>query len=281
MPNFTMAYVAGESLRHLHGEVVGQDGRALSGVSVTVRSPSLQGVRATTTDVRGRYRMLALPGGTYTLTARHLGYGPKRLDGAVVLPGQTTSLQRITLEQRAMEMTPVTVEAGRHRIDPTTATLSAIVDARTFSNLPTDRGYTGIVSLLPQANQSFYGDRINISGATGWENAYYIDGVNVTDPYRADGGIQLPYNFVDYIEVKTAGHDVADSRAFGGTISVVTASGGNSLKGSVFAFFTNSGLSSKTERSIIDLRSGAFSRGIGPRLPASGPLTSRSVHSRR
>src|SRR2546425_12247438 len=88
----------------------------------------------------------------------------------------------------------------------------------------------------------------SIGGATGLENAYFIDGVNVTSPHLGGPGVLpvsdfvLPYNFVRTVEVKEGGYDARYGRAIGGTVNAVTYSGGNAFEGSVFAFFTNSAL---------------------------------------
>ena len=48
--------------------------------------------------------------------------------------------------------------------------------------LPSDRDYQSIVTLLPHANVSYSGDRANISGTSGPESNYYVDGANVVEP---------------------------------------------------------------------------------------------------
>src|SRR2546425_5750031 len=57
----------------------------------------------------------------------------------------------------------------------------------------------------------------SIGGATGLENAYFIDGVNVTSPHLGGPGVLpvsdfvLPYNFVRTVEVKEGGYDARRS----------------------------------------------------------------------
>ncbi len=256
---------------HIHGRVVTEDRQPAGGVVITAEGASLQGTRTVETDERGRFRFLALPGGTYTVRARRIGYRPVVLERVPVLPGQTTSLEAITLELQPVQLASLTVEGDRPVVDPTSTTLGTTLDSRAFEALPTSRDYRSIVTLLPQANVSFYGDRLNISGTTGFDNAYYIDGVNVTEPHRGDGAIGLPYNFIDHIELKSGGFGAEYGRTLGGIVSVVTSAGGNEHRGSVFAFFTNSGLSSRIERGLLDLRTGRFTRyDVGASL--GGPI---------
>lgn len=122
--------------------------------------------------------------------------------GAVRL-GHITALGEITLEEQAAELEPVVVTAGPPHVDPLTAALGADLPATVIEHLPAGRDYRSVVTLLPHANESFLGDGVNIAGGTGLENAYFVDGANVTEPYRGDGGIDLPFDLIDYLQLKT------------------------------------------------------------------------------
>ena len=91
-----------------------------------------------------------------------------------------------------------------------------------------------MISLLPQSNLSYYGDGVNIGGATGFENKYFVDGVEVTDPLLGVSSTYLPYNFIKEVEVKAGGYEAEFQSALGGVINVVTNSGTNQFHGSVF-----------------------------------------------
>ena len=87
-----------------------------------------------------------------------------------------------------------------------------------FEKIPLDRNYKNIITLLPQANTSYYGDGANIGGATGFENKYFVDGVEVTDPLIGASGTNLPYNFIQEIDLQEGGYD-AGSTGFAGRTS--------------------------------------------------------------
>src|SRR5690242_18938744 len=50
------------------GTVTSSHGQSLPGVTISVHSPALQGVRSVTSDASGRYILRALPPGDYTVT---------------------------------------------------------------------------------------------------------------------------------------------------------------------------------------------------------------------
>ena len=65
--------------------------------------------------------------------------------------------------------------------------------SETYSTLPVDRNYRSIATILPHANASFKGDGVNISGATGLGNKYFIDGVEVTDGFLERGLVNIVF----------------------------------------------------------------------------------------
>src|SRR2546422_3221932 len=159
--------------------------------------------RATQTDPQGFFQVLALPPGSYTVRLARIGFRSIAIDSVPVRIGKTTNLGLVTVEPQALELGELVVTAQRFSIDPTGSTIGVDVDAGTYDKLPVGRDYRSIVGFLPHANTSYYpGDPVNIGGATGLENAYFIDGVNVTSPHLGGPGVLpvsdfvLPYNFV-------------------------------------------------------------------------------------
>src|SRR5580765_7216011 len=58
----------GQTSGSLSGKITDDAGAALPGVTVEVKSPSLQGARIAVTDAFGEYRFPLLPPGMYTVT---------------------------------------------------------------------------------------------------------------------------------------------------------------------------------------------------------------------
>jgi hypothetical protein len=255
----------------LQGLVVSTDDAPIV-VSVSVSGPSLQGSRVVEADAMGHFRLLRLPVGSYSVRITAIGYQPLLVEDVRVRLGSTTTLGQLRMQRaRAVELPPVTVTASQVLIDPTSTNLGANIDARVFEYLPLERNYRSVVALLPHANQSFLGDEINVGGSTGLENIYYIDGVNVTEPYRASTGTNLPYNFIKEVQVKQGGYQAEYGKALGGIVNVVTHSGGNEWEGTAFGFFTNHRLAGEAFAGLEDLGRGDFaSYDIGFRL--SGPI---------
>jgi hypothetical protein len=77
----------------------------------------------------------------------------------------------------------------------------------------------------------------SISGATGAENAFFINGLNTTNFINGLGGATVPFDFYQTVEVKTGGYQAEFGRAIGGVVNAVTKSGSNDFTGGVHVNF--------------------------------------------
>jgi hypothetical protein len=236
---------------NLEGWILGSDNEPLPDVNISVSGSSLQGLRGTASNNDGYFRVVALPVGKYTVEVNHVAYTETIYENVKIHLGKTTTLGEILLQLKTLEMRALTVTVDRPIIDPTTTTSGLNLEYDNIESLPANRDYHSVVALTPQANTSFYGDEVNISGSTGMENVYYIDGVNVTNPYDAFRSTNLPYNFIKEIEVKTGGYEAEYGSALGGVVNVITHSGGNQLSGNGFGFFTNNKFAGERRAGVV------------------------------
>ncbi len=234
-------------------------GEPIAGVNAAVTGSDLQGIRGTVSDELGRCRVLSLPPGVVSVLISHTAYQPIVLNDVRVELGRVTSLGRITMRPALHDMPEVVVSADRVLIDATSTTYGSNLRPAAVDNLPLDRNYKEVVALLPLTNVSYFGDPVNIGGATGNEDKYFVDGVEVTDPLLQTSGTSLPYNFVQEVEVKAGGYESDSRSALGGVLNVITYSGTNELHGSAFGFFTSNRFASDRRVGLLDPTQGGFS----------------------
>jgi hypothetical protein len=234
----------------ISGRVTDTTGAALPGVTVEVRSPSLQGVRSDVTNVDGNYRFVLLPPGSYEMRFILEGFNTEtRRDVRVSLGNQTSadmSLRPATVSE------VLTVVAGAPVLDTNSSTVSTNFDETAIETLPTGRNYSSIVQVAPgvssDANPSNpLQSTITVYGSSGAENAYYIDGVNTTNMEYGFQGKGLNFEFIQEVDVKTGGYEAEYGRSTGGIINVITKSGGNQFSGDLFGYRDTDSLQSDTE----------------------------------
>jgi hypothetical protein len=214
----------------LSGQVVGDDGSALPGVTVTVSSPALiGGPRTVISDEDGRYVFPALPPGAFSIRAELQGFVPQERSEVEVRLNRTTEVNfamafgEFTEEVEVIAETPV--------LDTEQVSTSQTYTEEYLENAAvgsTNRSYQAV---LGQAAGVTGDANPNVFGSTEGENAYFIDGMDSTDPVTATFGTNLHFDAIQEINFETGGFEAEFGRATGGVVSVVTKSGGNEFAG--------------------------------------------------
>jgi len=158
-----------------------------------VTGPEIQGVRNAISDRLGRCTIPALPPGIVSLRLTHPGYQATVVENIRIQLSRTTALGTVLLQQSVYDLPEVVVSSERAYIDANSSTYGSNLRPVELDALPMDRDYRDMVSMLPQSNLSYFGDGVNIGGATGAENKNVVDGVEVTDPLIQGSGTVLPY----------------------------------------------------------------------------------------
>lgn len=240
----------------LEGTFQSEEGAPVEGALVRVSSPNLQGDRTVITGPVGRFFLPALPVGIYSITTEHSSFQTVTYEEIRVSLGTTVDLGVLTLATLVHEMEDLVVSARAPMIDPVSTTVGANLKSEEFSDLPLDRSYRNMALLMPHIQQSFLGDEINIGGGTGYENKYFIDGVDVTDPTVGKSSTDLPYNFIREVHVRSGGYEAEYRGSLGGVVDVITLSGTNHFQGEAFGFYTNDQLMAEPRQSIDDPSTG-------------------------
>jgi hypothetical protein len=251
--------------------VVDSLGDPVPGVNAVVTGPSVQGVRGGVTNDLGLCTVLALSPGKVSVRLSHTAYHPAVFENVLIQLGKTTSLGKIRLVQWTVDLPELVISGEQLNIDPRTTTYGSNLRPSEFENLPIDRDYKSMISVLPQSNVSYYGDGVNMGGGTGLENKYFVDGVDVTQSLTGNTGTNLPYNFIKEIEVRTGGYEAEYRSSLGGIINVVTYSGSNEVHGSAFGFYTSNRFAAERRVGLLDPTQGGFSEyDIG--ISMGGPI---------
>jgi hypothetical protein len=251
--------VSQQTTGELRLSVVDSLGDVVPGVNITVTGLEVLGARGTVTDNRGHGLVLALPPGLVSVRISHAAYIPVVVDNVRVQLGRTTNLGMINVHPQLHDMPELVVSASRINMEVNSTTYGSNLRPTDVEDIPLSRNYQDVVALLPLSNTSYFGDAVNIGGATGAENKYVIDGIEVTDPLIQSSATALPYNFVREVEVKAGGYDAGSRSALGGVLNVITYSGTNEVHGSVFGFFTSNRFASERKVGLSDPAQGGFS----------------------
>jgi hypothetical protein len=249
---FSSGVSAQETTGTLRGRIVDPQGLALPGVSVTVTGP--QGVKTTVSEADGRFNMPFLTPGVYAVRAELQGFKAAEQRSVQVSLGQTVDLS-LKMELGGVTET-VNITGSVPIIDTSSTTTGAVISSDLVNQIPVGRTISDLSYLAPGVSTggSVGQQNPSISGASGLENQYVIDGVNVTNMgYGALGSYSIvfgslgnatPFDFIKEVQVKTGGYEAEYGQSTGGVVNVVTKSGSNQLRGSVFGYTRPDGLES-------------------------------------
>src|SRR2546423_7163477 len=195
----------------IEGSVTDPNGAAVPGVTVRVTSPNLISPQTVTTDNNGRYKVLNLPPGKYTVTIEaEKGFEKaERTDVEVNL--SRTSTADVQMKVAGTQASVTVTDTAGAAVDVSGTTTGSNVSSDQFSNFPTQRTVQGLYTIAPTVTRSGLRDATgrdrdpSVAGASGPENNYILDGVNTTDPAFGGSGANLPFEFVQEVEIKTAG----------------------------------------------------------------------------
>src|SRR5687768_10642459 len=165
------------------GVVRDSSGGVLPGVTVEVSSPALiEKVRSDVTDSNGQYRVTNLPPGTYTVRFSLAGFSANVQEGLALTTGFTATISP-ELRVGALQET-VTVTGETPVVDSESARQWRVVEGEAFKELPSGRGPSQLLSMIPGLNG---GSGICTGGTCGYTlNAYSAHGGNT-----AEGRLQV------------------------------------------------------------------------------------------
>ena len=237
----------------IEGTVADTNGAPVPNVTVTVSSPNLIRPQSAQTDDDGRYQILNLPPGRYNVSvAATSGFGEFKQENVEVNLSKSSKADVILQPAGATAVVDVTDASGA-AVDVSQNTSGTNVSTEQFSNFPTQRTVQSLYSIAPTVARSGLRDASgrdrdpSVAGSSGPENNYILDGVNTTDPAFGGSGANLPFEFVQEVEIKTGAYGAEYGKSTGGIFNVITKSGTNEFRGDAFGYFTTKGLVRETK----------------------------------
>ena len=174
------APAAAQQRASIVGVVQDATGAVMPGVTVDASSPALiEQVRSAVTDGSGRYSIIDLRPGTYTVTFTLPGFRTVKREG-IVLEGAFAAQVNGSLAVGAVEET-VTVTGASPIVDTQSTQAQAVLNRQVLDVLPAARTMQGGASLVPGVAFYSQGFTSNMSyhGSLRQDQHIYFDGMNI------------------------------------------------------------------------------------------------------
>ena len=241
----------------ISGKILDQSKGALPGVTVTVTSKATGAVRTDITDGEGSYTVTNLGPGAYTVSAELSGFSP-RIREVVLGVGQ---IERVELELGVASLAEnVTVTADAPVLDLSSAKIGVNVSPDEVQNLPVNgRNFANLMTLATGATSDGNGGwaSVRFNGKSNQQNYLNYDGVDGTYVWDASPGylnstgsqfrLQISMESVAEFRVNSGLAPAESGLGSGGNITVVTKSGSNMFRGSLFEYKRDDALDAATK----------------------------------
>jgi hypothetical protein len=233
----------------IQGVVRDSSGGVLPGVTVEAASPVLiEKVRSAVTDGDGRYQIIDLRPGAYTVTFTLTGFNGFRRDG-VTLVGSATSQVDAELRVGALEET-ITVTGEAPVVDVQSTGRQSVLSAETIDALPSSRSYVSLARLIPGTSgggtdsggsqTQGVGGSVTVHGSKATDQRITLNGINIMT-LQAGGNIggQVP-DMGSAAEVTVDTTSLSAELPSGGVrINFIPRDGGNRFSNSTFFTYSH------------------------------------------
>jgi hypothetical protein len=211
-------------------------GTADPGAQVSVTNEGNGATRSITVGKDGRYQFNALLPGSYKVTLAESGKSGNQEVVVVAGEGANVNLATAAAVAGAQNLSTISVTANAMpSIDVSSPQTNTVITAQQMKELPVPKNVTAMALLTPGASKgdSAFGNLASFGGASVAENAYYVNGFNVTNQFDSLSFSQVPFEAIDQMSVQDGGYGAEYGNATGGVVSVTTKRGTNEWHGGV------------------------------------------------
>lgn len=259
----------------ISGKITDANGAILPGATVTAILVTENQERTATTDDEGRYRLIELKPGIYTVRVSASGFANVEQKEITTVSGQNLQLNFTLSPASVQAQTVVVDEDTTPAVDTTRTVVGGTVTQREIEELPNptraplDLVFTlGGVTEEALSTRDLADDRARdrsdagnapnrtpeeagifaLSGGAAYSNNITIDGFDNNDDRSATFRFQPSIESIDEVQVITNQFSAEYGRASGGRVNIRTRAGSKRFRGRAFYFFRDESLNANTWR---------------------------------
>ena len=252
----------------ISGRITDQNAAVLPGAEVQVRLIKTGLTRTTTTDAEGRYRLIQLDPGIYSIRISFPGFAAQEMMNVATVSAQTVQVDATLIPADILADPVVITTAETLVVDTKRTIVGATLTARELESLPlSTRSVLDLIFTLPgvteeplstrdlaedrninYANTPEESGTFSLAGAPAYSNNLTIDGLDNNDDRAARERFQPSVEAVAEVQVITNQFSAEYGRASGGRVNLRTRSGSKEFHGRAFYLFRDEALNANTWR---------------------------------
>jgi outer membrane receptor protein involved in Fe transport len=255
---------AQSSVATLSGAIIDEQGRTITGVTVTLVNSATSQQRAATSNAEGNFTFPQLAPGAYKLTAHREGFATTEVNNIILNVGDQSSL---SVELKIAQVNAAVTVKGDVLLTNESPAVATVVDRKFVENLPLNgRSFQTLIGLSPGVvftpiiSSSIQG-QFSVNGQRTNTNNFQVDGVSANfglaptaSLYDGAGGAVpslsavggtsslVSVDAVQEFAIQTSTYAPEFGRQPGAQVSIVSRSGTNQYHGGVFNYLRNDAL---------------------------------------
>src|SRR5882762_9776641 len=262
----------------IQGVVRDRTQAAISGATLTVVNAQTNFRQQTISGADGSYRFLALPPGTYQVTASSAGFREFTATDVIVKVNDQLQVD-ITLQVGSVNE-KVSIVANAVQVQTESTQLGDVIDSKKMLALPLNgRSFVDLLGLqagvAPVTAETIQQDRpvsgilnsgnISVNGQRETSNAYLVNGGDVSEGRNLGAGLVPNLDSIAEFRLITNSFDAEYGKFSGAVVNAITKSGTNGFHGDVFEFLRNDILDARNYfvPSKSELRRNQFGFAVG------------------
>jgi len=225
------------------------DGVPMAEVTVTLIHVPSGNEKTTTTNADGGFVFTGLRvGGPYSVTATFEGFAPALINNIYLTAGKTRDVPiGLHLPEEVIEVTGTSV--------PRNTSQRTVITSKDIDELPSvTRDPRDLVRRAPDVSVEGGSRAMSVQGANPRFNSVTVDGIRQDDDFGLNQSgyptrrSPIALSAVEELAVETSPFDVRYGKFMGGNVNVVTKSGTNDFKGTLFGTYSSDALMGKRSR---------------------------------
>lgn len=235
------------------GRVVDDSGAVVPGAQVTATRHDTRIVTTAVTDAEGRFRFPYLKIGAYDIVVSLSGF--RDVTRQLTLGAGAAYELPLVLAVAGLEST-VLVTADSTVLEAARSQIAATVTDDEVAALPMNgRNFLDVALLVPGVSptniastqlfpetSAVPGVSLSVGSQRNLSNNFVVDGLSANDDAAGLSGMTYGVDAIEQMQVVTSGAQAELGRALGGYINVVTKSGSNMFRGTVYDFVRDDSL---------------------------------------
>nr|MBP7563863.1 carboxypeptidase-like regulatory domain-containing protein [Candidatus Cloacimonadota bacterium] len=181
------------------------------------------------TDEQGKFMIINIPPGTYTVVCQLMGYAPYEMTGVRINVDETRTVN-ISLSKKTIQMQAVKVVAKEELVTKDRAGSSKSISADQISDIAVS-DISGVIAM--QAGVTQKDGQLFVRGGRANEVNFTVDGMSVSDPVDGGSALSVDMDAVADMKVITGGLTAEYGNAQSGMVNIVSKDGSSQYEGKI------------------------------------------------